>query len=115
MSAPPGRQSPGAANPGADVRATNSALSTIAQHLDIEIPDALRRRRVASYRLPAFDACGDRDPLDCLAGELPNISGYARWSMTEAEARRFANDLVAKWGFSDDEVATLLGVRPVAA
>lgn len=73
----------------------------------------LHRRREASRRLPAL-ACGHRDPLDCLADEGPFVVGPCRYGLTEEQARRHANHLVAS-GWSVDEVVKTVGVEPRAA
>jgi hypothetical protein len=75
---------------------------------------SLRRRRQASYRLPALP-CGHRDPLSCIAHEGPFTVGPCRYGLTEEQARRHGNDLVLRWGFTLDEVADVLGIAPRAA
>jgi hypothetical protein len=76
-----------------------------------DIPRQLRRRRAASYRLPAFCGCGHRDPLTHRVAP----DGPSTFGLDEETLRRHANDLVLRYGWSVDEVMTVLIVTLRAA
>lgn len=80
--------------------------------LDIEITAALRRRRAASRRLPAFDEHGHRDDLDLLAEAVRDIVPWQKFGLSEEQRRRHANELVELWGWTRSEAAQVLDVAP---
>ena len=116
MNGPPGKRTgPEATNPEAssmsmlpgDDEASVTGLG--------DVPAGLRRRRSASYRLPAFDDAGHRDELDIIAESVNGLVPWAKFGLSEDQRRRHANVLVERYGWSVAEVEQVLGVQPKVA